>query len=103
MDYLHEKYGGYAPSCLQKVKLPTQMQTFIQALSYYLSVTMAHASTVEPLSISPLCSGFTQISFFFFFLVPMKCPYKQHTTVSDGMSPRVSFYIITCSELLVLK
>jgi hypothetical protein len=69
MDYLCEKYGVYAPSCLQKVKLPTQKQTFIQALSYYLSVTMAQASTVEPLSISPLRSGFTQISFIFFWSI----------------------------------
>lgn len=67
MDYLCEKYGGYAPFCLQKVKLPTQMQTFIQVLNYYLSVTMANARTVESLSISPICSGFTQISFIFFW------------------------------------
>lgn len=65
MDYLREKYGSYAPTCLQNVKLPTQMQIFIQTLSYYLSVTMAHASTVEPLYNSPLCSGFTQIHSFF--------------------------------------
>jgi hypothetical protein len=32
----------------------------------------------------------------------MKCQHKQHTTVSDAMSPKVSFYNITCSELLVL-
>jgi len=67
MHYLCEKYGGYALSCLQKVKLPTQMQIFIQVLNYCLSVAMAHASTVEPLSVSPLCSGFTQISLIFFW------------------------------------
>jgi len=37
-----------------------------------------------------------------FFLVPMKCPHKQHTTVLYAMSHTVSFYFITCSELLVL-
>ena len=47
MDYLCKKYGGYAPSCLQKVKLPIQMQIFIQVLNYCLSVTVAHASRLQ--------------------------------------------------------
>jgi hypothetical protein len=51
------------------------------------------AITVEPLSISPQCSGFNK--YYSFFLVPMKCPHKQHTTVSDAMSHTVWFYNIT--------